>query len=186
MTWALERPLASGRVRDLVRSVSGVTLTSVISSGDYVGGYRMAGTPDGLGAFDNGDGTFTVLMNHEFGAGVSVPRSHGNTSGAFISRWVIDKNTLKVISGRDQITNLITTGSKNIDRLCSADLPAISAFYNAATGLGYNGRIFTNGEEATPTGRASPRTRASRSSAGRSRRCSRVPPTTAPPRWVPR
>ena len=55
----------------------------------------MAGTPDGLGAYDNGDGTFTVLMNHEFGAGVSVPRSHGNTSGAFVSRWVVDSTTLR-------------------------------------------------------------------------------------------
>ncbi|MCW2764308.1 MAG: large protein [Nocardioides sp.] len=138
----------------LVRSVPGVTLTSLLTAGDSVGGYRMAGTPDGLGAFDNGDGTFTVLMNHEFGAGTSVPRSHGNTSGSFVSRWVIDKDTLEVLSGRDQITNLITTGSKNIDRLCSADLPAVTAFYNPATGLGYNGRIFTNGEESAPNGRA--------------------------------
>jgi hypothetical protein len=138
----------------LVRHVSGVTLTSLLTSGDSVAGYRMAGTPDGLGAFDNGDGTFTVLMNHEFGATTSVPRSHGNTSGAFVSRWVIDKDTLRVISGRDQITNLITTGSKNLDRLCSADLAPISAFYNKATGLGYNGRIYTNGEESAPTGRA--------------------------------
>ena len=29
------------------------------------GSYRMAGIPDGLGAFDNGDGTLTVLMNQE-------------------------------------------------------------------------------------------------------------------------
>ncbi len=27
----------------------------------------MVGIPDGLGAFDNHDGTFTVLMNHELG-----------------------------------------------------------------------------------------------------------------------
>ncbi|HLL88087.1 MAG TPA: hypothetical protein VK324_02175, partial [Tepidisphaeraceae bacterium] len=43
----------------------GVTTTSILSVGDGVGGYRMAGVPDGLGAFDNGDGTFTVLMHHE-------------------------------------------------------------------------------------------------------------------------
>ncbi|MDP2161238.1 MAG: hypothetical protein Q8K02_12190, partial [Flavobacterium sp.] len=28
-------------------------------------GYRMVGVPDGLGAIDNGDGSFTLLMNHE-------------------------------------------------------------------------------------------------------------------------
>ena len=27
----------------------------------------MVGIPDGLGAYDNGDGTMTVLMNHELG-----------------------------------------------------------------------------------------------------------------------
>ena len=117
----------------LVRHVPGVTLTSLLTSGDSVGGYRMAGTPDGLGAYDNGDGTFTVLMNHEFGAGVSVPRSHGNTSGAFVSRWVVDSRTLKVLSGRDQITTLVTTGSLEIDRLCSADLAPVSAWYDAAS-----------------------------------------------------
>src|SRR4030095_5485876 len=45
---------------------SAVDVTSILPAGDSVGGYRMAGTPDGLGAFDNGDGTFTLLMNHEF------------------------------------------------------------------------------------------------------------------------
>jgi hypothetical protein len=27
----------------------------------------MHGIPDGLGAFDNANGTFTLLMNHELG-----------------------------------------------------------------------------------------------------------------------
>jgi hypothetical protein len=138
----------------LVRHVPGVTLTSILTSGDSVDGYRMAGTPDGLGAFDNGDGTFTVLMNHEFGATASVPRSHGNRSGAFVSRWVVDSRTLQVRSGRDQITTLVTSGPLEIDRLCSADLPAVSAWYNRRSGLGYNGRLFTHGEEAAPNGRA--------------------------------
>jgi hypothetical protein len=139
----------------LVRHVPGVTLTSILTAGDTVGGYTMAGTPDGLGAYDNGDGTFTVLMNHEFGAATSVARSHGNTSGSFVSRWVVDKDTLEVVSGRDQITNLVNvSGTKNLDRLCSADLPALTAFYNPETGLGYDGRIFMDGEESAPNGRA--------------------------------
>jgi len=37
----------------------------------------------GLGAFDNGDGTFTVLMNHELGATSGVARAHGG-KGAFV------------------------------------------------------------------------------------------------------
>ncbi len=40
---------------------------SVNTKLDGVSPYRMVGIPDGLGAYDNGDGTFTVLMNHELG-----------------------------------------------------------------------------------------------------------------------
>src|SRR6266516_4661690 len=52
----------------LVRSQPGVVLRSIVTVGDAVpkvggGSYRMVGSPDGLGAYDNGDGTFTVLMN---------------------------------------------------------------------------------------------------------------------------
>jgi hypothetical protein len=137
----------------LVPQVPGVNFTSVLTAGDVVNGYRMAGIPDGLGAFDNGDGTFTVLMNHEIPATAGIPRAHGGT-GAFVSQYVIQKGSLQVVSGEDQIKNLVTAGSKNLNRLCSADLPEKSAFFNAATGKGYDGRIFMNGEESAPTGRA--------------------------------
>ena len=137
----------------LVRQVPGVTFTSILSAGDDVGGYRMAGTPVGLGAFDNGDGTYTVLMNHEFGPTSGRVHAHGAT-GSFVSRYVIEKGSQRVLSGRDQIQRLVTSGPQNISRLCSADLPAKSAFFNPATGNGYDGRIFMNGEENAPTGRA--------------------------------
>jgi hypothetical protein len=45
-------------------------------------------------------------------------------------------------------------GTTAWNRLCSADLPAPSAFYNAASGKGYGGRIFMDGEEAGAEGRA--------------------------------
>ena len=77
-----------------------VTTQAILTTGDSVGGYRMAGIPDGLGAFDNGDGTFTLLMNHELGNGVGVTRAHG-AKGAFVSEWVINKSDLSVVSGRD-------------------------------------------------------------------------------------
>ena len=74
-----------------------ITTTAVITTGDAVGvgGYRMVGIPDGLGAFDNGDGTFTLAMNHELGAGSGIVRAHG-TASAFVSRWVIRKSDLTV------------------------------------------------------------------------------------------
>src|SRR5437868_2132858 len=91
----------------LLRSQPSVVTMSVLTTGDSVNfksdgvtPYRLGGIPDGLGAFDNGDGTFTLLMNHELGNSVGVPRDHGG-KGAFVSKWVIDKNTLTVISGSD-------------------------------------------------------------------------------------
>ena len=65
----------------------------------------MAGIPDGLGAFDNKDGSFTLLANHEISATLGSVRRHGGM-GAFISRWTIDSASLKVRSGEDLIARL--------------------------------------------------------------------------------
>lgn len=134
--------------------------TSLLTTGDSVNSkangspYRMVGIPDGLGAYDNGDGTFTVLMNQELGSNLGTTRDHG-AIGAFVSKWTIDKKTLTVLKGEDLITGLnYSSGSININRFCSADLPAVTAFYNAASGLGTQERIFMNGEEAGSEGRA--------------------------------
>ncbi len=145
-------------------TAAGWDVTSIITVGDSANnGYKMVGIPDGLGAYDNGDHTFTVLMNHEIGATEGIVRAHGG-KGAFVSEWVIDKNTLQVVSGRDLITTTkvwyadgnkyITDSAATFSRLCSADLPAVSAFYNASTGKGTMSRIFMNGEESGNSGRA--------------------------------
>ncbi len=144
---------------------AGVQVTSLLTVGDSVAGYRMVGIPDGLGAYDNGDGTFSVLMNHELGNTQGVARAHGAT-GAFVSRWTIRKSDGAVLSGSDLInTHLVwdtgtsnwvaATGSANqFNRFCSADLPEQSAFFNSVSGLGTTERIFMNGEEAGNEGRA--------------------------------
>lgn len=143
---------------------SSIDITSILTTGDAVGGYRMAGIPDGLGAYDNGDGTFTVLMNHELGNTLGITRAHG-AKGAFVSEWVINKSDLSVVSGRDLIQNVYgwnaTTQSSNafttttaFNRMCSADLAPASAFYNAATGMGTTARLYLNGEEGGATGYA--------------------------------
>jgi hypothetical protein len=49
----------------VLRAAPGVVTKAILTVGDSVGGYRLVGIPDGLGAFDNGDGTFTLMMNHE-------------------------------------------------------------------------------------------------------------------------
>ena len=145
----------------LVRSMPGVVTKSIITTGDSApNGYRMVGIPDGLGAFDNGDGTFTVLMNHEIPDGLGVQRDHGS-AGAFVSKWIVNKDDLSVVSGDDLSKKVfLWENGAYVDqttvwlRLCSADLPALTAFYNAASGKGYNGRIFMDGEESGAEGRA--------------------------------
>lgn len=126
------------------------------------GTYGMDGIPDGLGAFDNGDGTFTLIMNHELGSTQGVVRAHGAV-GTYLSKFVINKNTLAVVSGEDLMKQVYgwdvaqqksTTSPVTIalNRFCSGDLPAVSAFYNAASGLGSTARIYMHGEEGGNTG----------------------------------
>jgi hypothetical protein len=149
--------------------VPGVKITSILTTGDIVGGYKMGGIPDGLGAYDNGNGTFTVLMNHEIFANTGQPplgnvRAHGGT-GAYVSMWVIDKTTLAVQSGEDLMKRVYqqdgqgawvsvpATGALgstlSFARFCSADLPAKSAFLKGDKGT--RNRIYLNGEESGPT-----------------------------------
>ena len=148
-------------------SKQGVKFTSILTAGDSIGSYKMSGLADGTGAFDNGDGTFTFLIGHEIVNTSGVARAHGQ-KGAFVSKWTINKNDLSVVSGSDLIQNvklwdgttyktynaLNTSPSAAMSRFCSADLPEVSAFYNAKTGLGTQARIFMNGEESGAEGRA--------------------------------
>ncbi len=151
----------------LLPTIPGATFTSMLTAGDVAGGYKMCGTPDGIGAFDNGNGTFTILMNHEFGNTAGVARAHGS-KGSFVSKWIVNKSDLSVVSGSDLIQTVkLWNGSgytsynasnpsslTALNRFCSADLPAVSAFYNSSTGLGTQARIFMNGEESGNEGRA--------------------------------
>jgi hypothetical protein len=82
-----------------------VATQALLTVGDSIGGYRMVGIPDGLGAFDNGDGTFTLLMNHELGNTAGITRAHGSV-GAFVSEWVVDKTTLQVQRPRPDAADL--------------------------------------------------------------------------------
>ncbi len=101
-------------------------------------GYRMVGIPDGLGALGNGQ-TFSLFMNHELTAsagssGPGIVRAHGN-AGAFVSKWTIDRKSLRVLAGEDltpspnhvRLWNVVTQQYQAMtttwDRLCSADLP---------------------------------------------------------------
>ncbi len=147
----------------------GYTITSILNASTAIGNYTMAGLPDGLGAFDNNDGTFTLLMNHEFGSATTGTVHAYGSAGAFVSKWIINKTTLAVQSGADltQNVNLYNTATNTYSvynsantstlagfgRFCSADLAPVSAFYNSYTGKGTQARIFLNGEETGDEGR---------------------------------
>jgi autotransporter-associated beta strand protein len=159
----------------LTPTAPGWSATAIMTVGDRVGGlssgYMFAGIPDGLGAYSNGDGTMTVLANHEIGndftTGVlkGAVRAHG-AAGGFVSKWVINTSTWQVVSGGDFVTSRLNqmmwngttwaapTAAYAYLRPCSADLPKIEAFYDASTSTGYNGLIFLNGEETGAEGKA--------------------------------
>lgn len=172
-TEAADQGPSSSQTPYLRAIAPGIGFTAILTANDSVNGYTMTGIPDGLGAYDNKDGTFTVLMNHEIPTekGTNIPlgieRAHGG-KGAFVSAWVIEKRSMKVISGADLIKNIyqqdaatgawLTTPKSGISgqtssfaRLCSADLAAQEAFFNKTTGKGTRYRIYLNGEEDAPT-----------------------------------
>lgn len=169
-----EAPLTGGVFSSqpsyLLPSEPGVRIKPILTVGDAVGTkpdgspYRMVGVPDGLGAFDNGDGTFTLLANHELGANNGVVRAHG-ARGAFVSKWIVRKADLAVLSGEDLIkraalwdpsTSSYAEPATGVafGRFCSSDLPDQTALYDVETGLGFDGRLYFNGEEIGSEGRA--------------------------------
>lgn len=124
----------------------------------------FGGVPDGIGAFDNGDGTITVLVNHEIGTTQGIVRDHGAT-GAYVDRLVIDKASLAITQADDLIKTVMlwnaTTSSYvaasgtalRFQRFCSGDLPEQSALFDSQTGLGTRQHLYFTGEETSPNGR---------------------------------
>ncbi|RYZ05663.1 MAG: phytase [Myxococcales bacterium] len=153
----------------MLPAAPGVKVKAILTAGDAVGlkpdgvtPYRMVGIPDGTGAFDNGDGTFTWLVNHEISSG-GVARAHGG-KGAFVSKWSVRKADLAVLKGEDLgkqavLWNVATSAydapntTTVFQRFCSADLAAPSAFFYAAGDVGYDAPLFLNGEESGSEGR---------------------------------
>ncbi len=156
---------SSSQTPYLIPTAAGVEITSIMTVGDSVNNktdgvtpYKAVGIMDGLGAYDNGDGTFTLLMNHELAVNTTgniatpagIIREHGN-AGAFVSLWTINKSDLSVVKIEDFLqddTSIYLSNNMPSDtlgagvvhsgflagdttvlaRLCSADLAAPSAY----------------------------------------------------------
>ncbi|MCU0866574.1 MAG: hypothetical protein MUC36_22545 [Planctomycetes bacterium] len=150
----------AGVVRNITSLVT--TLDLVPLTGAPATPFEICGILDGLGAYDNGDGTVTVLANHEINTTVGAVRRHG-ARGTFVTELIVDKQTLAVVSAQDLIHTFVLNGvDRNVvngnpialGRFCSSDLPELSAFFNSASGLGTTSRIYLTGEEGPATGYA--------------------------------
>jgi hypothetical protein len=145
----------------------GVRTSSLLTVGDSIGGYRMVGVPDGLGAYRVDGARLTLLMNHELNDQTGIVRRHGQI-GAFVSEWSIDRKSFEVTAGRDLINpgvqywdygagaySLAPSGSFGaaFDRFCSNTLTDAGQLFNETTGRGYEGRLFFPGEENGNIGR---------------------------------
>ncbi len=153
----------------------GVHIRSLLTVGDAGAasdGYEMVGIPDGIGAITQG-ANLIVYLNHELRDTVGIPRRHGQT-GAFVSRLVIDPETLRVKEGSDLIDpgvrfwdyptgTYVTTGARWADgtlqdqtfgRFCSGTLSDPDLFYNPTSKAGYKGQLYFGNEEDGDNGRA--------------------------------
>jgi len=163
----------------MLKDVAGgpeLKVTSLITAGEFTNGlnpgdsvYAPTGIFDGQGAYDNGDGTYTLLVNSELGAtsgyGYLLPGVEGGLTGARVSSLVIDKDVdddasngyqSAVIAGGlaydsiyldgseiaiDQASDLGAAGFK---RFCAANLVEANSF---GAGVGFADRIYLVGEE---------------------------------------
>ena len=146
--------------------VSALLTTGEITNGLDSGSpaYGAPGIFDGLGAYDNGDGTLTLLVNHELGANdgyqMTVRGLNPAVAGARISRFVIAKDIdgnpangfqARVLSGGlayDEVKSVDPTFAKGgFTRFCSANL---SEPFQFGGGQGFVDRLYFVGEEGGP------------------------------------
>lgn len=138
-------------------------ITSLITNGEFTNGtepgsvYVPPGIFDGQGAYANGDGTYTLLVNHELGssAGYAYTAQGLNPSvnGARISRFIVDIDSddkasngfqSRILSGGLAYDKVIGNDPNGFDRFCSANLVEAKSF---GAGRGLADRTFLVGEE---------------------------------------
>lgn len=102
-------------------------IVPLISAGEMVAEYQMAGVPDGLGAYLDGDRA-VVFMNHE------LSPDDDSLSSSRVSRLELDPETGAVLSA-----SYVIDGTEGYWSLCSASL--------AGPEVGFANPVFLTGEE---------------------------------------
>ena len=170
-TWPTKKPIY------MISANSAVSLNPIVTTGDVIAGTVIRGIPDGMGAYDNGRGGITLLSNHEVSTTDKVAlRSKSDTSQWGVSITAMNYSpTSKTVTSAGNLYNNIkywnyktsqyqdtpiggepggqATGTFGwgISRFCSATYsPAGTFIYN---GIGYEGALFTTGEEVGDSSR---------------------------------
>lgn len=151
----------------MLKDVAGgaeLTISSLITNGEFTNGtapgsgvYVPPGIFDGQGAYSNGDGTYTLLVNSELGASAGYAYTaeglNSSVTGARISRFIVDIDAddnaangfqSRILSGGLAYDRVIGTDTNGFDRFCSANLVEANSF---GAGRGFADRIFLVGEE---------------------------------------
>ena len=147
----------------VIPAKDGVITKSILTVGDSVDGYRMVGIPDGLGAYESRPGTFTLLSNHEI-ATQWAPRATRRDRRVRLE--VGDRTAQPACRGGtrpDQQDRDLEHRHELVQPACEGHLarPALLGRprrplggLRLASGLGYNGPLFLDGEEVGNEGRA--------------------------------
>ena len=131
----------------VVTANPGATLSVIATSGDTISGQVLRGTPDGMGALKNADGTLTLLSNHEMSlsnATVQNTKSATGTWGSSISKMTYNPTTNKITSLEPLIKNmtyysyLTQTYGASFDHSVPSTFPAIDPFGSANGTNGLN------------------------------------------------
>ena len=150
-----------------------LSISSLLTIGEFTNGltpgssaFTSPGILDGIGAFDNGDGTYTVLVNSELSATVgysyqvgyaaseSAAKTSVNIPGARISQFVVDKDVdddasngfqSRVLRGGLAYDTVIGADNNGFDRFCSSTLFNANQF---GAGRGFADRLYITGEES--------------------------------------
>ncbi len=150
----------------MLKDVAGgaeLSISSLITNGEFTNGiapgsvYVPPGIFDGQGAYANGDGTYTLLVNHEVGASVGYAYTaeglNASVTGSRISRFIVDIDAddkasngfqSRILSGGLAYDKVIGDDTNGFDRFCSANLVEANSF---GAGRGFADRIYLTGEE---------------------------------------
>jgi len=142
------------------------SVQTLLSAGEPSGDYRLGGTPDGLAAAVQADGTLKLWVAHAFASQTGGARAHGAT-GAYLSAWTLahdpQNGEVSVVEGHDYPHVRWVRGVEGWERapagqafarLNGLDLPRAGTFWETASQRGAQEGILLGGEEDANGGAA--------------------------------